>query len=100
MSPTIDPIGTVAPGQEVDVSVSFTAPTAPGDYKSYWRLRNSSGVLLPVLGGWLGKGFFVFIKIGSSGYDFYTGHPPQHGSAAQQSNLWRTRYRCKWFRDI
>ena len=72
MSPTIDPIGIVDPGQEVDVSVSFTAPTAPGDYKSYWRLRNSSGVLLPVLGGWLGKGFFVFIKIGSSGYDFYT----------------------------
>ena len=72
MSPTIDSIGTVAPGQEVDVSVSFTAPVAPGDYKSYWRLRNSSGVLLPVLGGWLGKGFFVFIKIGSSGYDFYT----------------------------
>ena len=72
MSPAIDPIGTVAPGQEVDVSVTFTAPTAAGDYKSYWRLRNSNGVLLPVLGGWLGKGFFVFIKIGSSGYDFYT----------------------------
>ena len=75
MSPTIDPIGTVAPGQEVDVSVSFTSPTAVGDYKSYWRLRNPSGVLLPVLGGWLGKGFFVFVKIGSSGYDFYTKAP-------------------------
>src|SRR5258706_671418 len=72
MSPAIDPIGTVAPGQEVDVSVSFTAPTTTGDFKSYWRLRNPSGVLLPVLGGWLGKGFFVYIKIGSSGYDFYT----------------------------
>jgi len=32
MAPVIDPIGTVAPGQEVDVSVTFTAPTAPGDY--------------------------------------------------------------------
>ncbi len=72
MSPVIDPIGTVAPGQEVDVSVSFTAPVAPGDYKSYWRLRNQSGVLLPVISGWLGKGFFVYIKIGSSGFDFYT----------------------------
>ena len=72
MSPAIDPIGTVAPGQEVDVSVSFTAPLTPGDYKSYWRLRNTSGVLLPVLGGWLGKGFFVYVKIGSSGFDFHT----------------------------
>ena len=72
MSPVIDPIGTVAPGQEVDVSVSFTAPVAPGEYKSYWRLRNTSGVLLPVLNGWMGKGFFVWIKIGSSGFDFYT----------------------------
>jgi len=72
MSPVIDTIGTVAPGQEVDVSVSFTAPLTPGDYKSYWRLRNPSGVLLPILNGWLGKGFFVYIKIGSSGYDFYT----------------------------
>jgi Ig-like domain from next to BRCA1 gene len=72
MSPSIDPIGTVAPGQEVDVSVSFTAPVTSGDYKSYWRIRNPSGVLLPVLGGWQGKGFFVYIKIGSSGYDFHT----------------------------
>jgi len=72
MTPVIDPIGIVASGQEVDVSVSFTAPVAPGNYKSYWRLRNTSGVLLPVLGGWLGKGFFVYIKVGSSGYDFYT----------------------------
>jgi hypothetical protein len=72
LSPTIDPIGTVAPGQEVDVSVSFVAPTKPGDYRSYWRLRNPSGVLLPVLGGWQGKGFFMFIKISSSGFDFHT----------------------------
>ena len=63
MAPVIDPIGTVAPGQEVDVSVTFTAPTAPGDYRSYWRIRNPSGVLLPVLGGWQSKGFFVYIKI-------------------------------------
>jgi len=72
MSPTIDPMGTVAPGQEVDVSVSFVAPTASGDYRSYWRIRNTSGVLLPVLGGWQSKGFFVYVKIGSSGYDFHT----------------------------
>jgi len=74
MSPVIDPIGTVAPGQEVDVSVTFIAPTTNNTYRSYWRLRNPSGVLLPVLGGNLGKSFFVEIKVAvfSSGYDFHT----------------------------
>jgi hypothetical protein len=48
MSPVIDPIGTVAPGLEVDVSVTFTAPTTNNTYRSYWRIRNSSGVLIPV----------------------------------------------------
>ncbi|MEW5939735.1 MAG: NBR1-Ig-like domain-containing protein [Chloroflexota bacterium] len=35
----------VAPGQTIDLSVTFTAPTAPGHYVSYWMLRNPSGVL-------------------------------------------------------
>src|SRR4030095_2873824 len=33
MSPVADPIGTVAPGQEVDVSVTFTAPTVNNTYR-------------------------------------------------------------------
>jgi hypothetical protein len=66
--------GTVGPGQDVDVSVNFTAPTAPGSYRSYWRIRNSSGVLVPVLGGTQGKSFFVDIKVvaTSSGFDLHT----------------------------
>jgi len=56
-------IGSVAPGQEVDLSVNFTAPTSSGSYRSYWRIRNSSGVLIPVLGGTEGKSFFVDIKV-------------------------------------
>lgn len=77
MSPVIDPIPTVAPGQEVDVSVTFTAPTTNDTYRSYWRIRNPSGVLLPVAGGNEGKSFFVEIQVGvsSSGYDFYTKAP-------------------------
>ena len=59
MSPVIDPIGTVAPGQEVDVSVTFTAPTTTNTYRSYWRVRNSSGVLIPVSFGSDGKSFYV-----------------------------------------
>ena len=39
-------IGAVAPGQEVDLSVNFTAPSTSGTYRSYWRIRNSSGVLI------------------------------------------------------
>lgn len=68
------PIGTVNPGQEVDLSVTFTAPATDGSYRSYWRVRNPSGILLPVLGGHQGKSFFVDIKVGvfSAGYDFHT----------------------------
>lgn len=71
-SPT--PIGTVSPGQEVDLSVNFTAPTATGSYRGYWRIRNASGVLFPVLGGTQGASFFVDIKVAvsSSGFDLYT----------------------------
>lgn len=74
MNGSPQPFGTVAPGQDVDVSVNFTAPTAPGTYRSYWRIRNASGVLLPVLGGTQGKSFFVEIKVvaASSGLDLHT----------------------------
>ena len=37
--------GYVAPGQSVDVAVTFTAPSAPGHYIGYWLLRNASGRL-------------------------------------------------------
>jgi len=67
-------IGTLAPGQEVDLSVTLKAPTTNGSYRGYWRIRSGSGVLIPVLGGTQGQSFFVDIKVGavSSGYDFHT----------------------------
>lgn len=73
-SPT--PIGTVSPGQEVDISVNLTAPTANGSYRGYWRVRNASGVLLPLLGDVTGR-FFVDIRVAvsSSGFDLYTRAP-------------------------
>lgn len=70
-----DPIGIVGPGQEVDVSVSFTVPTTlSGTVRSYWRLRNTTGVLLPVQNGFNNKSFFVDVKVGltSSGYDLHS----------------------------
>ena len=65
-------IGAVAPGQEVDLSVNFTAPLAAGSYRSYWRIRNASGALIPVLGGTDGQSFFVEIKVASSGFDLHS----------------------------
>ncbi|NWF64902.1 MAG: hypothetical protein HXY38_11415 [Chloroflexi bacterium] len=34
----------VAPGQEVDVSVQFKAPTTPGEYTGYWQMVNAKGI--------------------------------------------------------
>ena len=34
----------VAPGQEVDVSVQFTAPDLAGSYSSYWTLQNPQSI--------------------------------------------------------
>ena len=56
-------IGTTPPGSSVDISISLTAPAAPGSYRGYWRVRNASGVLIPVTGGHNGKSFYVDIKV-------------------------------------
>lgn len=34
----------VQPGEEVDLSISLVAPTAPGVYRGEWKLQNGSGV--------------------------------------------------------
>jgi len=59
-------IGTIAPGQEVDLSVNLTAPATNGSYRGYWRIRNATGILIPVQGGTQNKSFFVDIKVGGS----------------------------------
>lgn len=62
--PATQPLaGTVAPGQSVDISVSLKAPSAAGSYRGYWKLRNATGVLLPVVAGYQGNSFFVDIKV-------------------------------------
>jgi hypothetical protein len=35
--------GDVDPGDTADVSVELTAPTVPGTYTGYWRLKNAAG---------------------------------------------------------
>ncbi|MBT3320715.1 MAG: hypothetical protein HN392_00340 [Anaerolineae bacterium] len=38
-------LGTVAPGDTVDISVNLTAPTESGNYVSSWQIRNNKNVL-------------------------------------------------------
>ena len=47
---------TVEPGQEVEISVTLTAPSKTGDYYSWWRLKNEWGVPF-------GEFFGVSIKV-------------------------------------
>lgn len=43
MGGTATPIGkTVAPGQQAEISITLTAPSAAGDYTSVWRLFNDA----------------------------------------------------------
>lgn len=44
----------IQPGQEVEVSVQFKAPTETGEYLSAWTMRNPQGVEFPEI---------VFVKI-------------------------------------
>lgn len=44
----------VQPGQEVEVSVQFTAPSAAGEYLSAWTMQNPQGVTFPQV---------IFVKI-------------------------------------
>jgi hypothetical protein len=62
--PATQPLaGSVAPSQTVDISVTLKAPVAAGSYRSYWKLRNAAGVLLPVANGYQGTSFFADIKV-------------------------------------
>ena len=56
----------VAPGQTVDVSIDFTAPTTAGKYRGNWRLANASGTTFGI--GWNATGvFWVEIVVSSGG---------------------------------
>lgn len=54
--------GTVAPGQEIDISVTLKAPENPKVYRGNWKLRNSSGITFG-LGDDASKSFWVEIEV-------------------------------------
>jgi hypothetical protein len=60
-------IGNTPPGGTLDISINLTAPAAVGNYRGYWRIRNASGYLLPVINGYQIKSFYVDIKVVSGG---------------------------------
>jgi hypothetical protein len=54
--------GTVAPGQEIDLSVTLKAPDSQKSYTGNWKLRNGAGVIFG-LGDDASKSFFVKIDV-------------------------------------
>jgi hypothetical protein len=48
----------VPPNQNVDISVNMVAPSANGNYRGFWRMRNAAGQLF-------GDAIFVDIRVGS-----------------------------------
>lgn len=61
--PTTKAIGTVNPGQEIDIDVDLKAPTTAGTYRGYWRLVTNENVLVPIVKGYQGRTFFVEVKV-------------------------------------
>lgn len=51
----------VAPGEKVDLSVTFTAPQTVGAYRSDWKLRNADGATFGI--GDQGKTFWVKVNV-------------------------------------
>jgi hypothetical protein len=58
---------TVAPGQNVDISIGMTSPVENGNYQSYWGLKKVDGQFMPIAGGANGNSFFVTIKVNNGG---------------------------------
>lgn len=63
--PATKPIGTVNPGQEVDLEVNLTAPNSAGNYRGYWRIVTNNNVAVPIVNGYQGRAFYVDIKVQS-----------------------------------
>ena len=72
----------VAPQQQVDVTVRFTAPGTPGDYTGFWRLANSKGAPF-------GEAVSIVIKV-SPGGAADTAIPTSAATAAETPTITAT----------
>lgn len=59
----------VKPGETIDLSVQLTAPSAKGDYRGNWQLRNASNKSFGV-GPTANKTFWVDIEVVKAGDDY------------------------------
>jgi hypothetical protein len=64
----------VPPGQNVDLTVAMTAPSAPGHYIGYWKFKNAAGILFGI-GANANKSWWVEINVNGTpttgvAYDF------------------------------
>ena len=62
--------GNVNPGETVDVTVNLVSPSKKGHYRSYWKLRNSSGVLFGI-GTQADTAFWVDVNVLGQEYIAY-----------------------------
>ena len=59
-APAAIDVPATSPNQNADLSVSITAPTSPGKYKGYWRLRNPQGT-------YFGPEIWVSLEVATQG---------------------------------
>jgi hypothetical protein len=62
--------GNVNPGETLDLTVSLVSPGKKGHYRSYWKLRNASGVLFGI-GAQAETAFWVDINVLGQEYAAY-----------------------------
>jgi hypothetical protein len=56
-------VGTVSPGQTVDISIDLTSPNSEGEYRGDWLIRSDAGIVFGV--GTAGNvAFYVEIEVG------------------------------------
>jgi hypothetical protein len=60
-----------APGQTIDLTISLTAPTAPGKYSGYWALQNPASGIFGI-GQTANKPFWVTINVVSKAAPIYS----------------------------
>lgn len=59
---TIPMTTTIAPGEDVDISLPMVAPVEPGEYRGEWKLRNPDGFLFGI-GPGSNRAFWVQIVV-------------------------------------
>ncbi len=62
--------GNVNPGEYIEIPVTFTSPTKNGNYRGFWKLRNTSGVLFGI-GAQADTAVWVDIKVIGPSYVAY-----------------------------